>query len=86
MKKKVKTSREYCVKCYWCGSRGYNNVTCDRFDRTTVRRGCKVGECDKFLHLSPTREEILENLGTNLSEKVLSRVDREVDKIDSFVW
>lgn len=47
----VKTTREYCMGCIYCTfeSKNSTSYSCDYLCMTGKRRGCKVGECDKFV-------------------------------------
>ena len=47
----VKTSREYCMGCIYSTfeSKNSTSYSCDYLCMTGKRRGCKVGECDKFV-------------------------------------
>lgn len=69
-----KTSREYCVKCYYSNQSG--GLYCDRYSMLGIgyRRNCPVGYCDKFLRKNPTDEEIeankrLNDLAVHTTEK-----------------
>ena len=47
----VKTTREYCMGCIYSTfeSKNSTSYSCDYLCMTGKRRGCKVGECDKFV-------------------------------------
>ena len=51
MAEMVKTTREYCMGCIYCTfeSKNSTSYSCDYLCMTGKRRGCKVGECDKFV-------------------------------------
>ena len=51
MAEMVKTTREYCMGCIYSTfeSKNSTSYSCDYLCMTGKRRGCKVGECDKFV-------------------------------------
>ena len=51
MAEMVKTTREYCMGCIYCTfeSKNSTSYSCDYICMTGKRRGCKIGECDKFV-------------------------------------
>ena len=45
----IKTNKDICKSCkYSCAINAGTMVVCDFFLVTGSRRGCKVGECDKY--------------------------------------
>lgn len=51
-----KTSKSYCKKCKYNGGIHMGCMVCDYYLVTKNRRGCNVGECDKFEKGKPNRD------------------------------